>query len=1197
MSLKRIELYGFKSFSDHTVIDIKDNQDFVCIVGPNGCGKSNISDAIRWVLGEASAKQIRGTSMRDVIFCGSEKVKPMNFAEVTLYFDNPLRPNGQRVFNCSNEEFSIGRKIFRTKGDNIYLFNGKPCKRSEITSLFRDTGAGKDGFSIVGQGRVSDIILSKNTDRRKIFDEAAGVSKDKQGKKDTIKKLDGINQNMAILESNYNLYSDEIVRLEEEVKKARIYIDITNKIRDLELNYFIHIKESLDNDKAKIQNTIDDNTQYLAKQEEGLSEVRRKLERLENETAEIDKEINRKFNLREALKVASVQKNSDYKLHQQRIESQKQTLAKLNLDKESVEKEIEKLKTELEELRKDASIEIEKKTNAELENAKSKAKFEVIEGDIRQLNNQIERYNAMRLSGADEIGSIKSMEASAVASVEVLAENIQNAEKEVQNAVKNINLHRENIEKLEKKISELTLSLETAINARRQNIGTINGLKQENNERARTYNQMINTVAVKRANVEQLKERVKEERGYNRVTRSVLERAKRDPSFARCVHGAVGDLFEVDDKYYEAISTALGGSVNNIITDDRQTAKQILDYARSLHQGRITTLPLCDISGERLARMYMNVLNIPGVLGLGCDLIEYDSRYENIYTQLLGKIVIVDSYKTADMLRNQYPRSFKMVTLNGEYFDISGSISGGDNKSGIENTLATAKKELEELEAEFAKLAETHKSVNEKIAELEKDLEFRRSCVEQISADKQKLVSDKALSESLLKQAQEDRINAESMLEVYNMRLKQKQEEINRAKTRSGEASSNRDNIESVIEETKAELALKQKEYDELNVVIQECEIVIHTLSEKIRQAEVRQDRIRTDLSNKTAMVSSISYEVDNLSRDIEELIKATPEITMTEDENKQIDAITAEIDMHNARKSQILTIKANLNLDAENFNQRIIQASNDLASARTKLETINSDVITWEEKVANDYGLTYETALAYKREDYEHPKAKSEISKLTAAKNRMGSVNLLAEETYVQKKAEFDTLSTTLEDLRAGKADTEKLLERITNEINLKFDKAFQSIAGYFQQTFVDLFGGGKAELLLTPSENEGEDDGVDIAVQIPGKTKKSLSLLSGGEQTLTAIAIIFAVLRYKSSPFIILDEVESALDESNCVRFSKYLKEFSKLARFIVISHKKPTMANADILYGVTMMRPGISNIVSVSMKEAEKMSEDDK
>lgn len=1195
MSLKKIEIYGFKSFADHTVIEIDENQNFVCIVGPNGCGKSNISDAIRWVLGEASAKQIRGNNMRDVIFSGTEKIKAMNFAEVTLFFDNPLRENGQRVFNYAGEEFSIGRKIFRSKGDNIYYFNGKQCRRAEIMALFRDTGAGKDGFSIVGQGRISDIIISKNTDRRKIFDEAAGVSNDKARKKDTVKKLDDINQNLRLLEANYDYYAEDIARLEEEVEKANKYIEVVNKIKDLEVNYFIHIKESIDSDKAKIQSDIDNNTEYLQKQETGIAEVKRKLVRLEQETVEIDESIERAYNLREQLKVSSVKRDSEYTKYQNDVKNKKDTLKRLTSDRDLALAEIERLKAESEKTQSDINELKTQKSDAEISMARTKAEYDMLDADIKGLQNTIDIYSEKRLSGVEDISVFKSLEASASASIQGLEENIVNTQKSIDEAKQSIIEDNAKCDELTKKINETQKNIDFADNEKRSSAPLYNNLRYQKNDTAVEYNKLIEVVTMQKSRVDSLLERLKDERGYNKSTRAVLEKAKADPSFGAYVLGAVGDLFTVDDKYYDAISASLGGSVNNILTEDKFASQKVLEYVKSLHIGRLTTYPLSDINGERLARMYQSVLDMPGVVGLACDLIKFNSKYESIYTQLLGKIVVVDSFKTASDLRNRYPRCFKMVTLNGEFFDISGSISGGDNKTGTEQQLQRARAEYEQSRARLAELGAKHKEIEEKSVALEQKLERIRSSREKYSVDLMALQTEKTSIVNTIAMTEKKRIDLESQLTIYKTRLQEKQLEISEAQSKSGAVSSDRTNIDSLIESKKSTLLQKQSDFAVVSEKLKSLEISVSTLSEQLRQAETNIDRLNRSVSDKGAMIESLDVDVQRTQGELEELQNNAPQLVMSEDETKKIDEITEEIARYNKRKSEISGLKESLNVDAENFNQRIVKVSKDLSALSTKLESIDNEVIEWSNTIETNYGLDYESALPYKREDYEHSKAKSELSKLTAVKNRMGAVNLNAEETYKQKKVEFDQLKTNLEDAKTARDDTQTLLVKISQEIDKKFGLAFMSIAEFFQQTFSDLFGGGKAELMLTPSEIEGEDDGVDIAVTLPGKNKKSLSLLSGGEQTLTAIAIIFAILRYRSSPFVILDEVESALDESNCVRFALYLKEFSKLARFIVISHKKPTMEEADVLYGVTMMRPGISNIVSVSMDEAQKMSED--
>jgi len=1189
MSLKRIEIEGFKSFPNRTVINF--DKGFTCIVGPNGCGKSNVSDAIRWVLGEKSAKQVRGNSMKDVIFSGADNKKEMGYAEVTLYFDNT-----DRRFKYSGDEFSITRKIFRSRSDNYYYINGKQQKLSEIVELFRDTGAGKDGFSIVGQGKISDIINFKDTDRRRIFDEAAGVAHIKQEKKKTMSKLKDVESNMSIKQASLDALSNYLQELEEQVEKAKMYTELTEELKSERLNYFVNIYDSSEETKRKYRLEIEEESEYIQKQQESLALINKHIAAYDEEIETINVEIERKHALKSKLSVDQANLSGELKLHNSNLQSARDTLQKIQKDVKSTNDNLVNLRKSLQDDEKSLEEQNKLKADYELESASLTAKVEVLTADLEAAENKIDYLNNARISGADQLGEFLSSKASAEREAVLLQENLKTAEEDLAKQQEEISKLDNTSIALDKEISDNNAQMTKANDTKKSFGNKKNDATTLRAQTARDLERLQVEVATKKIEVENLATRLKDEHGYNRVTNSVLQRAEKDVLFASNIVGAVGDMFTVSPEYQDAINAALGGAVNNIITEDAEKSKKVLEYVNTLHQGRLVCQPISEMSPEELGFEYRRFLQDPAVIGVAADLIEYDPICEPVYRKLLGRFVIVKDYDNAFRIWRESRRGFKIVTLTGEYFDVSGSISGGDNKSDTDVRYREAKKYYEALSQKF----ESERSKYEKLQLAEKDYDEKYNQYRGITDDlRMKAIELQAKRQNFEKE-KENALNVLRSIVARKTSLSEKllraQQEIENAKNSQSKATDERVNIDDLI---KAETVRKDQIKKDLDSVTQQShntDIEKQKCIEKISALTSAIARFKRDISDKEALLSALTVDEENINKKIQELIDNTPKMQRSEEQERQIQEIDDQIKKLGERRTALTVQRVEDDRQKEDFNKRILLSTEKKSSCETKLQSVDSELQEWESAIYEDYGFGYQEALLYKRDDFEKSKAKSQIAKLKAAITRLGDVNMGAEASYKERKGEFDELSIALNDLAAAKNDLEQLSARHSREIEEKFTKAFDAINANFQSTFGDLFGGGKAELYLTENENEEEDKGVDIDVTLPGKSRKPLSLLSGGEQTLTAIAILFAILKYKGSPFVILDEVESALDEVNCIKFAKYLKQFAKISRFIVITHKKPTMNEGDVLYGITMMEPGVSNVLTVTMEEAIKMAKEE-
>ena len=1191
MSLKRIELQGFKSFRDKTVINFDNG--YTCIVGPNGCGKSNVSDAIRWVLGEQSAKQLRGENMKGVIFSGTATLPEMGYAEVTLVFDN-----SDHMFDTTYEELAITRKVFRSKQDNYYYINHKPCRRGDIIRLMRETGAGKESLSIIEQGAVSNVMRVKPEDRRVIFDEAAGIAGAKLEKKNNLKQLAATEQNIETLKVRIDEMDKHLGPLRKQAENYNKYKVYRDELQLLEFNMFIYKYEHADQEKEKERAKIRDFEEYLVNKEAELLKTRQKIDELQRLLEDNDRQTRALLDRKETLKVNRAKASGDQQTHQAKLEAMQETLAHLQENYDASVTTRDETAIELAEAKNVLQIKKDSKFDLDLEYSVVNASLEGVVYELEESERGLDAATSERLAEMSKLSQVHSEQAKAEAQESVLKENLEKADKEISDCHKQIDDKKKLQADLEKQQSTINLEFENLNVNRRSCVSANNEAHMEKGNLEKSIREMDVRVQTAEVNVKTLQNAVRAKKGYSKGVEYIVYQAQRNPGVARHMMGVVADLYQADARFAEAIEVALAASVNHVVTPTQDDANALINLVREAGVGRITCMPLNRIKAEQLAYEFRPALGEKGVFGVASDLIANDAQYDVIFQRLLGRILVIDSFDTGKYLDAKYRGGLKMVTLDGKLFDPSGTISGGSRRTQEEVMLDKERKILETLTAERQKLLDKKAKLEATIEKCENFLRESRDRQDELSERFIVVKSQVEACNATIEQLHERIRDAEGDKVRINIRLESLHRNIQEARTASGELESSNLDRNQQMEKVKADKEAKKAMRDALTEKRTALSNAINVLSASIDAIEKDIKRLSDENAKATAAVNGLTVDIANKKDEIAAHVAATPELVFTAEEGEILDKIDHEIAAHDTRKVELQQEGEKQAQNVTDIMLFVERIKIDKTKAEGKIEKIDTELQSWSQRIYDDYeGKTYEDVVYAKLDLFDYAKAPAQIAALRSNITRLGPINETANEEYEALSKEREYQFGQMNDALGAKANIEEVIERITTAMNQQFNKAFAQINENFQNTFSELFGGGQAELLLVENpDNPDDDKGVDISVQLPGKSKGPLTRLSGGEQTLTAIAILFAILKLKPMPFVVLDEAESALDDVNCNRFARFLRRYADTAKFIVITHKKPTMERADVLYGVTMQQPGVSNIVSVNLEAAVKHSQDD-
>ena len=1180
MYLKRMELQGFKSFADRTVLEFKPG--ITSVIGPNGSGKSNISDAIRWVLGEQSMKSLRGSKSEDIIFAGTQARKSLGFAEVSIVIDNS---DGKLPVEYT--EVTVTRKLYRS-GETGYFINKTPCRLKDILELFMDTGIGKDGYSIIGQGKIDEILSNKSEDRRHIFEEAAGIVKYRTRKQESEKKLEQTKLNLLRINDILAEIESNIEPLKLQADKAKQFLDLREELKSIEVGLFVH---NINVYKEKLEQLVNDMDilTFQKESEDGkMQELQTQKETLRIAVDEITSQIEQVQNLgfESSNKIEKI--NSEIGINNERIQNNERNIVRLRT-------EIEEVKARILDLEEEQKQKLEKKTSLGSNKQKFEAELKQKEKELAELTQKLSSKE-LEIEGKKQLveaNNDKKYElAGEINTLDANFENLEKRKKQVQNeissAISELDLARGDKQELSKGFYELeakrntaSKNLESKQTAKNESLAKI---KQYEDEVAKLeYNQRM-----KQARHQFLVETEKEKEGYNKTVKSLLISCEKDSALNKGIHGVLANLISVDKEYEVAIEMCLGQALQNIVTDTEQDAKKLIEHLRKNSLGRASFLPITSVKGRKLEKL----TQMEGVIGIASDLVKADKKYEQIILNLLGRTVIVKDMDTAINLAKRDKYSFRIVTLQGDIISATGSISGGSVQQKSVNILGRSR-EIEELEKELNKIAkqieqkkqEKEEYANsigdliEETAKLEKDLQETDIIY---ATEKQKMV---AIEENIARlEARRDKLKQEEKdIEV--------QKEQNRGQKAEKEAQAVEltkqiDELNKVIEEFAINNKDNQKYIDDLNFDITNLKISVSSFDESENSIDEIVERIKQDIENNNKSVEmksknieetqkdnkNLRISIENLQNQIEQIKENVANSTSKVEELKQ------ERSMQNdklAKTEEDISNEFNL---LEGLKEQILKLDVKKAKLEQEIQEITDEL--WEE-----YELTPNNT-----EDYPKPNnvmaAQKRVNELKTQIKDLGSINIDSIEEYKKTKERYDFMSEQRLDLENTATKLRKIINEMLNTMQVQFREKFDIISKNFNEVFIELFGGGKAELILE-DENNILECGIDIRVQPTGKKLQNMMLLSGGEKAFTAIALLFAILKMNPAPFCILDEIEAALDDVNVYRFAEYLKKFCKETQFLVITHRKGTMEAADTVYGVTMEENGVSKLLSIKLK----------
>ena len=1181
MYLKNIEVHGFKSFAQK--INFEFHNGITGIVGPNGSGKSNVGDAVRWVLGEQSAKQLRGGNMQDVIFSGTELRKPLSFASVAITLDN-----SDHKLPVEFNEVTVTRRLYRS-GESEYLINGSSCRLKDIQEMFYDTGIGKEGYSIIGQGQIDKILSGKPEDRRELFDEAAGIVKFKRRKNTTIKKLDEERQNLVRVTDILTELTRQLEPLEKQSETAKIYLAKRDELRELDVNLFLldyeHTGKLLEELEEKLGNTESE----LEETKEAYEQTKVEYERLEQELEELNSRLEelKERQQQNALtrqqhegqiqvleeQILAGKQNSDH--YRNRLETLGEELQKRTSDKEKFSEEKEELRDKLARQRQRLKEETEHLENIQAEASACAAAVEDGKNEIIEILNsrattkgKVQRFDAMM----EQLDIRKAAVSQRILHLKTEEEELASERKKAQS-----------------RYDSVTHSIDS-MNAECIRLdGEVQKLQDKLKEQSRQME--IGQTAYHReaSRLESLKNITERYDGYGNSIRRVMEQKSREPG----IKGVVADIIHVQKDYEVAIETALGGSIQNIVTDNEQTAKRMIGFLKKNRFGRATFLPLSNISG-RGGISRREVLGETGVIGTADTLVKADPEYNSLVQYLLGRVLVVDHIDHAIAIGKKYRHSLRMVTIEGESLSPGGSMTGGAFKNN--SNLLGRRREIEELENSVGLLKKDLQELQVSIG----DNRSRRNVLRDAIADFQEKLRQQYVDQNTARMNLEQTDEKIANIQKSYQQIDREKEELRR---QAGEIRADHSTIAKELEES-------QRDEKELETFIEtkQKELEDWRADEASKMKELEQIRL-----DEAGLSQQEHYLQENLirllgemeafqreSRELEENLKLSIEETKRKQEGIQNlkDAVNAcssldqelqrQRDEKQAQKEEKNTSHKAFFEKRDQLSERTSLLDKECFRLKSQAEKVEEQRETQISYMWEEYEITPNNALSYQKEELtDRQEMKKDISRIKDEIRKLGSVNVNAIEDYKELLERHTFLSGQYEDLVQAEKTLESIIQELDEGMRRQFAEKFHDIQREFDKAFKELFGGGKGTLELSEDEDILEA-GIKIISQPPGKKLQNMMQLSGGEKALTAIALLFAIQNLKPSPFCLLDEIEAALDDSNVGRFASYLRKLTKNTQFIIITHRRGTMNAADRLYGITMQEKGVSTLVSVDLVE---------
>lgn len=1186
MRLKKLEIYGFKSFAER--VEMSFEQGITGIVGPNGSGKSNISDAVRWVLGEQSARTLRGAKMEDVIFNGTETRRKLAYCEVTLVFDNE-----DHELPLDYSEVAVTRRVYRN-GDSEYQINRAACRLKDIIDLFRDTGVGKEGYSLIGQGRIDEILSAKSEERRQVFEEAAGINKYKARKDEAQRRMENTTQNLSRVEDIIGELEGRLEPLKAQSESAREYLALRDELKELDLNAFLIRSERYNQRISELKdsvNTLAESLAQLNQEQIKMAETRAQMEQTLSSHEQ-----------------ASAQAREQVQSLIQQVESKEGSAAVLRERIAGARRECDRLKKEIaqsdsraQDSDKQLTVLNERVAFEQKELEGMRARLEVEEIDLKEAEEkllsgerELEQVKARIIESMNRLSDVRSEQSRLSAMEQQLLQRIGQLEQEAQ---RDAGLDEEFEQKVE--AAQEMLGAERQSRERiNQEVRQADEAVQQNARQGEQLTREISSLSAQRqstaSRLKVLQEMQRDYEGYQNSVKQVLMQARRTPNSG--VHGVVATLIQVPKELERAIDMVLGGALQNVVVDAEENAKRMIDYLRAGRLGRATFLPISSVRGRTLNREERQVLSMPGCVGLASELVQYDERYRGIVENLLGRTVVARDLDAGIAIQRAGRHAFRLVTLEGDVMHSGGSMTGGSVQSrmtsllsrerevsehkkllaDLENRLAQSRQAAQDCEAQRAQLKQKRGALYDQLHQQDiscaREEAYVSAAQAELSAHRQRVAGRQAECERMSAQLEDVRAELKRMdsqqgdveqdSAEHQSEIAQRQNELNEHREALGKL---RDKV------TSDKIATAARERG-LSALMQEQQ---RATEERGTLLEAMQ-RNRSQLQESEARLNQDSAQLKSEERALEQL---KGELDERRGEFNQVDEQRTLIQQQISEMSKRMDVSRE---EEDRLTERHHRSEIQLSKVEAEFKQMQDHI--WE-----DYELTYAGAQPFKRGNFVLNEAEKRMAAIRARIKAMGSVNMAAMDEYRQTQERFNDLTSQRDDLNRAQLDLQRIVEELQAKMEEQFTAQFAHLNRYFKQTFVKLFGGGQAELRLSDPK-DALNCGIEIVAQPPGKKLQMLSLLSGGERALTAIAILFAMLKLKPTPFCFLDEIEAALDDANIDNFADYLAEYSKKTQFVVVTHRKGTMERCDALYGIAMEEKGVSKMVSVKLSEQQ-------
>lgn len=1183
MYLKSIEIQGFKSFANKIVFQFKPG--ITGIVGPNGSGKSNVADAVRWVLGEQKIKQLRGASMQDVIFSGTELRKPLGYAYVAITLDN-----SDHALAIEFEEVTVGRRLYRS-GESEYVINNSPCRLKDVYELFYDTGIGKEGYSIIGQGQIDQILSGKPEEKRELFDEAAGIVKFKRRKAEAVKKLDSEKQNLIRVNDILSELEKQTGPLERQSEKAKVYLKKREELKTLDVNVFLldhdRVVSSLENVCKKYQIATDD----LQATSEQFNNIKTEYDQIQNEIERLGQEIEAAHSNLTDSSVKRGQLEGQINVIKERIHSVEGNREHLENRLKTVQKEIDVQTGE-----KNKILDEKRKIDERLEEIQSQkeeanSSLEKLQNQIEEMNNRIENYKNEIMKELNERATTKSqmgrydtmMEQVQIRKAELSSRmiRIKSDEAEQNQLIQDLEMQLQNINT---KIAEMNVQ-------QAENDIRLGEIKSSLAEKDADLQKVREQYHLEKSKLEALNNMTERYEGYGNSVKMVMEQKNEEKG----IIGVIADIIGAEAKYETAIETALGGNVQNIVTEDEETAKNMIAFLKKNRYGRATFLPLTSLENPQKFKQE-DALKEPGVIGMANELVKIDKKYQNVAKAMLGRIVVVDTIDHAIKIARKYSYGIRMVTLEGELLAPGGAISGGAYKNS--SNLLGRRRELSELEKKVHDLSLEASGLEEAIQKIREE----RNGLRVKSESMRMMLQNSFLQQNTIKMNLD--VATEKKEETANGfgNLKEEEADIER---QLSEIEKGKQDVTRLLQDSEIAEKENTKQIELLQVSLEELhksetlqvdevskwDIEVQKMQQKQEFGQTNIDRIDLEISRYTSELCEIQNSLNSNEEEVEQKKEDMEEILKTIEASYNMQIESERKLKEDAAQKEILTEKQKKFFGRrEEMSARMTDLDKEVFRLNTQKERQEEYIESQINYMWNEYEITLSDASTMRQEDMTDLMAmKKNITSIKDEIRKLGDVNVNAIEDYKNLMERYTFLKTQHDDLIEAETKLTGIIHELDASMRKQFKEKFAEIAQEFDKVFKELFGGGKGTVELL----EGEDileAGITITAQPPGKKLQNMMQLSGGEKALTAIALLFAIQNLKPSPFCLLDEIEAALDENNVSRFAKYLHKLTKHTQFIVITHRRGTMESADRLYGITMQEKGISALVSVDLIDKE-------